>query len=232
MHLPFISCLCPTYQRPHLLERAIAWFHGQHYPADRRELVILDDSPGVPEGCRRQPGFVRHIGLRPRMPRLIDKYAELVRRADGEILALWEDDDEYHADHLTWHARALEQADWSKPSLVLSDYADPPRLALERAAGRFFASIAFRRRLYEAVGGFVLTARADFDQQFLARLGAAAPPADPCQWGPPQYVFRWHTGAPHAQGAMRGPEDRAWYDAAGAALDRAQGDRAGAERPR
>ena len=42
--LPFVSCLCPTYRRPKLLENSIACFLAQDYPADRRELIVLDDA--------------------------------------------------------------------------------------------------------------------------------------------------------------------------------------------
>ena len=42
--LPLVSCLCPTYRRPQLLENSIACFLDQNYPADRRELVVLDDA--------------------------------------------------------------------------------------------------------------------------------------------------------------------------------------------
>ena len=42
--LPLVSCLCPTYRRPQLLENSIACFLAQNYPADRRELVVLDDA--------------------------------------------------------------------------------------------------------------------------------------------------------------------------------------------
>lgn len=216
--LPFISCLCPTYCRPEQLARVIAHFDRQSYPAERRELVILDDSPGHEGGWRLLPGFVRHFGVSQRIRSLAEKYARLVAMAQGSLLAIWEDDDDYLPDHLLHHVGALIGREWSKPSRVLSDYADPPRLGEERADGRFFASIAFRRALFERVGGFVPTARADFDQQFLARLAAAGPPGDPCDFGPPQYVYRWHTGAPHAQGFMRGPADEEWYDRAGTAL--------------
>ena len=39
-----VSCLCPTYRRPKLLKNSIACFEAQDYPADRRELIILDDA--------------------------------------------------------------------------------------------------------------------------------------------------------------------------------------------
>jgi hypothetical protein len=169
-------------------------YNAQSWPESQRELIILDDSTG------------------PRWPSLPEKYRELVAMARGDVLAIWEDDDEYKSDHLAKHAQAIAGREWSKPSNVWSDYADPPRHGVERSDGRFFASIAFRRSLFDRVGGFVMTKRADFDQQFIARLTAAAVPGDPCDFGEPQYVFRWHTAAYHGQHYMRGPEDDGWYD--------------------
>lgn len=42
--LPFISCVCPTYKRPHMLRNSLACFLAQDYPKDRCELIILDDA--------------------------------------------------------------------------------------------------------------------------------------------------------------------------------------------
>jgi len=41
---PFISCICITYNRPHLLPEVIQGFLLQDYPKNRRELIILDDA--------------------------------------------------------------------------------------------------------------------------------------------------------------------------------------------
>lgn len=217
MELPFISCLCPTYRRPKHLKRSIEMFLAQSYPADRCELVVCDDGDDswtvIPEPR------VNQLFVSQRFPSLPEKYSALVLAATHrDVYAIWEDDDEYKSDHLLNHARSLARGrEWSKPYVVWSDYADPPNHQLEKADGRFFASIAFRHSLFERVGGFVMTKRADFDQQFLARLSLAAVPGNPCLFDLPQYVFRWHTGAYHGQNFMRGPDDESWYERAGAA---------------
>ena len=213
--LPFLSCLCPTFRRPALLRQSIDLFVSQVYPTSRCELVILDDSERSSREVR-SAGNVRYNWQSRRSPTLPEKYTELAGLAQlGDALAIWEDDDTYLPDYLMRHALALVGSDWSKPSEVLSDYADPPNWGLERADGRFFSSIVFRRSLYQRVGGFVLTPRADFDQQFIARLATAALPGDPCQFGEPQYVYRWHTGHVHGQSYMSGPDDVTWYERAG-----------------
>lgn len=217
MELPFISCLCPTYNRPEHLKRSIAMFLAQSYPAERCELVVCDDGDRlwkvIPEPR------VDQLFVSQRFPSLPEKYSALVRATTArDACAIWEDDDEYRPDYLLHHAQALLRgAEWSKPSIVWSDYANPPRLGLESDPGRFFSSIVFRHSLFARVGGFVMTKRADFDQQFIARLRQAAPPGDPCDFGEPQFVYRWHTGAYHGQNYMRGPDDESWYERAGAA---------------
>jgi hypothetical protein len=63
---------------------------------------------------------------------------------------------------------------WSKPSSVLSTYTG--KHELEDATGRFHASLAFRREVFDRIGGWPLTKRGDFDQQLIARLHAIEVP--------------------------------------------------------
>lgn len=216
--LPFVSCLCPTYLRPKLLENAIACFLAQDYPADRRELVILDDAGQITP----QKGDGWEVLWVPRRFRsLPEKFNALAGLARGNIFVIWEDDDVYLPWHVSSHANALVAGRfWSKPSLVLSTYPGEP--VVESADGRFHASLALWRDFYEHVNGWVITKRADFDQQFMARLASRSNgPADPCETRPPSYVFRWQTGHYHGQGTMRSPEDVTWYDrAANAPVER------------
>src|SRR4051812_19569935 len=70
--LPFVSCLLPTFgrapQQLHLLNESVFWFTQQDYPADRRELIILNDAPGQILTCN-VPG-VRVVKLSERVPTL------------------------------------------------------------------------------------------------------------------------------------------------------------------
>jgi glycosyltransferase involved in cell wall biosynthesis len=47
---PFVSCICLTYNRApnhlHLVGEAVESYLRQSYPADRRQLLILNDTPG------------------------------------------------------------------------------------------------------------------------------------------------------------------------------------------
>ena len=85
----------PTYGRasrqPHLIAEAIYWFTRSDYPADRRELVILNDLPGQTLACS-VPG-VRVVNLARRLPSLGAKCNALLALAHGEIGMMSEDDD-------------------------------------------------------------------------------------------------------------------------------------------
>jgi hypothetical protein len=205
--LPFVSCLCPTYRRPKLLENSIACFVAQDYPADRRELIVLDDAGEL----EHQTGDGWQIISIPRRFRsLPEKFNALAGLARGDILVVWEDDDIYLTHHISSHVAAMERHLWSKPSKVLSDYSG--QIEEEDATGRFHGSLAFTRETFEQVGGWPLTLRGDFDQQFIRRLNCLGVPADPVTIAAPSYIFRWgSTGAYHGQSMMRGPEDDTWY---------------------
>ncbi|MFM7925117.1 MAG: hypothetical protein ACKPJJ_33230, partial [Planctomycetaceae bacterium] len=85
---------------------------------------------------------------------------------------------------------------------------DTGRLEQEGATGRFHASLAFRRGIFDRIGGWPLTRRGNFDQQLLARLSDIEAPGDPCQFADPSYIFRrGQTNAYHGQAFMQGPED-------------------------
>lgn len=205
--LPFVSCLCPTYRRPKLLENSIACFLAQDYPADRRELIVLDDAGELPN--QTGEGW-QIISIRRRFRSLPEKFNALAGLARGEILIVWEDDDIYLPHHISSHVAAMNGHLWSKPSKVLSDYTG--QIEAEDASGRFHAILAFTRQAFEQVGGWPLTLRGDFDQQLIARLNAIGRAGDPCQQSAPSYVFRWSsTGAYHGQALMLGPDDEEWY---------------------
>lgn len=219
--LPFVVCLCPTYRRPaRLIENAVACFEAQTYPKDRRTLLVLDDADDLRNGSEN--GWCV-ASSRKRFDSLPAKYNELLRWADLRrsmrekdrecIIVVWEDDDIYLPWHIENHVKTLADHNWSHPSNVWSTYTG--KLAQEGAAGRFHAALAFRRDFLESIGGWPDTKRGDFDQQIIARARQVEPPADPCDFGPPGYVFRWgSTQAVHGQALMRSPDDETWYDRA------------------
>ena len=203
-----LSPAYPTYRRPRMMANTIPCFITQDYPADRRELIILDDAGELKN--ETSDGW-QIISISRRFRSLPEKFNALAGLAQGDILVVWEDDDIYLQHHISTHVRAMEGRLWSKPSSVLSTYTG--KHELEDATGRFHASLAFRREVFDRIGGWPLTKRGDFDQQLIARLTAIEAPGDPCQLDSPSYIFRWgQTNAYHGQAFMRGPEDEGWYE--------------------
>ena len=208
---PKVVALCPSYRRAKLLANTIAMFQLQDYPAEHRQLLILEDS-GVMES---QSGEGWQVISEPdRYPSLSAKYQRLLELAqDADIVVVMEDDDLYLPWYISSHVAALRNAQWSKPGKIWSLYNTQTPFQ-EAADGRFHGSIAARRNFLASVGGWAEVTKANFDQVLLGKLAWAATPADPMSLNAsPAYVFRWaSTGVPHSQGFMKGPEDTTWWD--------------------
>jgi|SRR6185437_954288 len=199
MPLPFVTCLCPTYQRPRLLDKSIQMFLSQDYPADRRELLIFDDSDSA-AWLDRDSTLVRYYWFQNRFKSMPEKYNEMLKLALGDVLVVWDDDDLYKPWHISAHVNTTKYGRFSKPSMVESDYTG--NVELEDASGRFHGSIAFQRG-----PKWPETNSETFDQMMIAKLGM---PMDTLSANPnPSYRFQWHTGHYHMQNAMGAP---GWYE--------------------
>lgn len=208
--LPSVACLCPSFRRPsRLIANAIACFEAQTYPAERRRLLVVDDSGGLAPQHGENWDI---ISLATRYESLPAKYNSMVEMAqDADIIVVWEDDDAYAPGSIGQHVAALEDHPWSHPSRAWSLYTG--KLEQEPAHGRLHASLAMRKE----VARWPETKQAQFDLMLLANLRREhGDPGDPCDYGLPTYVFRWgSTGAPHGQNFMRSAVDEEWYDRAG-----------------
>ncbi len=208
-----IVCLMPTYgRRRELLENSLACFVAQTHP--EKTLVIYDDLGTLAE-TRCDCEDVVIISKHRRCPSVGAKYNDLYAAMppeDYDAIAVWDDDDIYLPDHLATHAKVLKSARWSKPSQIISAYFEPPRV--ESAAGRFHGSIAVRRDMLQALAHrfgtpWIDTTRATFDQEFLTRCAQHSAPGDPCEFAPPQYIYRWQTSqSGHCSGLM---DRTTWY---------------------
>lgn len=229
---PFITCLCPTYCRPIMLQTAVECWRRQDYPRHRLALLVMDDSPRHALINSKWFSGFRNAGFEsyPGFQTLPHKYNYLAHRAiarwpETDLFVVWEDDDLYLPSHCraiaaAWEHDARRPAWWSHPKHVWSDYPMHDeggklggQVVREGAAGRFHASLALTRGAWQ-LRPWVETPRADFDQQYLGSLGQClGPPADPLPFADsenPTYVFRWHTGHTHGQSTMKSPEDCDW----------------------
>lgn len=198
-----LACLCPTFRRPLCLANALACYLAQDYPAELRELIILDDAGQY--DTQAGPGW-RLVASQPRFDSLPQKYNALAALApDADAYVVWEDDDVFLPWHLSAHAAALAAADWSRPSRVRSTYGQNRRGTIEESGlGRFHGGWAFRAAHFRRIGGYRETTALSFDQQHGQRLSDAGTVGDPCDHAPPSYVFRW--GNPYYHGQAHGDD--------------------------
>ncbi|MGA2035938.1 MAG: hypothetical protein ABSG68_27125 [Thermoguttaceae bacterium] len=194
-----IAAVCVTYLRPRQLGWMIRCFLGQDYPADQRELIVLDDAGQYAD---QQGDGWRLVSVSKRFASLGEKRNAAARLARDccEAFCVWDDDDLYLPWALCASAAALRQAPWSRPSLVLHPQADGS-LWQHRTGGLFHGGWAYRRELFERFGGY--PAVNNGEDQALARRWeqAGTGEADPCALGfAPFYVYPWGGGAWHLSG--------------------------------
>lgn len=210
--LPFVSCLCPTFNRcpdhQWLIEECIESFRRQDYPLDRRELLILNDCPAQTLICR-VPG-VRVVNVTERAASLGEKFNEMVRLAQGELLCSWEDDDLSRPKRISQGVFKLGcrttdggwfcQADYWKPPQVIFLHGDNPPVFQHSVGVRHHASI-FTRAAWLKVGGYPqVSGNQDAAMDGLLRQQCnVAPEGDlgPADW---QYIYRWGVSPNHLSG--------------------------------
>lgn len=216
--LPFVSCVCPTYKRPHLLQNALACFSDQAYPKSRCELVIWDDAAQFQEQSGEN---WRLISSAARIPTLPDKYNALISRIDprAEVIVIWEDDEVFLPQHLrtiakAWNWSGRHPKSFFAPAHVWSTCGEQlGSVHLENALGRFHSSWAFTPALFRAVDGYPRTDRLIFDQQMGRKLRDTADAVvhyeDPSN---PTFVYRWGNGVYHGSQGGDAGYARLWQE--------------------
>ncbi len=97
-NLPFISCKCITYGRVDTLEEALHSFLIQDYPADRCELIIVNDYPE--QKLTFEHPQVTIYNLDSTFSLIGEKENYAIERCKGELIAVWDDDDVAMSNHL------------------------------------------------------------------------------------------------------------------------------------
>lgn len=112
---PFVSVVTPTWNRAAFLPYLLYMFRYQDYPAERRELVILDDSPEsnlptINALTRNQPERynIRYIHHAERLT-LGKKRNMLNELAQGEYIICMDDDDFYPADKISYTIEMMQR---------------------------------------------------------------------------------------------------------------------------
>ena len=189
-----LAALCCTYLRPDGLGQLIECFKRQDYPAELRELVILDDA-GQYENQSGE-GW-RLISVPSRFHSLGEKRNACAALAstDVEGFLVADDDDIYLPHWFRTQAEALSKADWSRPGLVLLEHADGLREG--ETGGLYHGGWAFRRSAFYKVVGYGPHNNGE-DQELAGCLSSLAiTECDPCKFADPFYVYRIDNNSYH-----------------------------------
>lgn len=201
IYQPKVACLCPTYKRPRELANAIECFLRQDYPAELREMIVLDDAGQYAPDAISAPG-VKLITTPHRFRTLGEKRnaSAALASPDALIYCVWDDDDAYLPWHITAAVEALQRtgADYSVPSAIY--YENSQEFVRRRNEQQYHGSWAFRRAAFELVGGYPWM-QSGQDRVLMHRFKSASlQRADPIRFEPcPSFIYRrgttpsgWH----------------------------------------
>jgi glycosyltransferase involved in cell wall biosynthesis len=193
--LPLVTAVVPTYNRAADVRLAVGSAVSQTYPADRLEIVVVDD--GGTDGTGEV--LSREFGARVRYLRKPNGGVSAARNhgmaaARGELLALLDDDDEWLPTKIARQVEVLSAR--PEVGMVITDVErmDERRVGFEIFRRRQFiprdgwvlpdvlrnpalapASAMFRRSVLEATGGFDETLRTAEDIDFHLRVALRFP---------------------------------------------------------
>jgi len=96
----FVSCICATYNRRRFLPYLLHIYSSQTYPANKRELVILDDSPEnnqdvIDDFKKKNPKENINYYYQAEKLKLGAKRNKLNELSKGDIIINFDDDDYY-----------------------------------------------------------------------------------------------------------------------------------------
>ena len=187
--LPFVSCYCLTYGRPHCLEEAIECFLRQDY-AGKKELVILNDRDDQ-ELVFDHPE-IKIINTKERITPLGRKHNECIKHCSGEVLMCWDDDDIFLPHRITYSINKMKNEIFHTRSGFSEEKAREISLFPENAVAH--STHAFTKAAFNAVGGYPDTDHVAVDQLFMKRLYDKY--GDYSQRVASQdifYIYRWQT---------------------------------------
>ncbi len=195
---PAVSCICPTYARPELLEEALYSFLQQEYRGPK-ELIVLNDY--AEQTLIFDHPEVRVINLPSRFRTVGEKRNAAVALASHDLLFVWDDDDIYLPDHLRFSLAQFDpKKGFFKPNKAWfwgRGQLHGPRKNL------FHASSCWSRDRFDAVRGYDAEG-SGHDVLFEKRLNKRFPGSTATFTPQPaeiSYIYRWYgTGSYHLSG--------------------------------
>ena len=156
--LPFVSVVTPTCQRRSFLPYLLHMYLYQDYPAQLRELVILDDSPTSNQDLVEQltrgldPAHTIRYYHQPEKRPIGKKRNEINDLATGEIIICMDDDDYYPPERISYTVREMQlhNADFAGCDQIPVWYSHLDRIYMTAKIGDHHAlngTFAYRRSL-------------------------------------------------------------------------------------
>lgn len=112
--VPFVSCICPTYNRHNFLPTLFKLFNDQDYPKELCELVVLDDSTNGPFDVKKYNvnNNIRYYHIKTDKPIPIGKKRNLLHQLiKGKYIVCFDDDDFYPPSRISHCIEKLRTSD-------------------------------------------------------------------------------------------------------------------------
>jgi hypothetical protein len=210
-----------------LVEEAIESFANQTYPANLRELIVVNDCPKqeyqLVDGKDGRYTGVKIINLLRRFDSLGEKFNWTIGRSRGSIIMPWEDDDISLRDRIKQGVEKLRAPEthkewiWSKQQKKWVEvvYWKPPqvwylegdKLHWQHNVGVRHHASAYHRLLWQSIGGYKAISGAqdaEIDQRMRGWMCPSYPRGvPPEEW---HYVYRWSVSPWHLSGAPKPDE--------------------------
>jgi len=104
---PFVSVICPTYNRRQFLPNLIHQFNYQTYPQSYMELIILDDSPTSNADIIPKQGNIKYTHLPEKL--ILGRKRNLINSmTTGDIIVCFDDDDYYSPERVAHAVNKLQ----------------------------------------------------------------------------------------------------------------------------
>ena len=152
---PFVSVVTPTYNRRRFIPILIHLYQTQTYPADKRELIILDDSISTNEDLiPKNDKSIRYIYQSEKMT-LGEKRNKLNELAKGDVVVCFDDDDYHYPDRIAHSVFKLnqEKVDIAGCTLIDIYFTDIDKTYTFGPYGRNHGTngtFAYRRKYFES----------------------------------------------------------------------------------
>ena len=187
---PKVSCYCPTYGRPKLLEEAIYSFLQQDY-AGEKELVILNDYAN--HTLEYDHPEVKVYNISTHLTPLGKKFNETVKLTTGDIIFPWEDDDIYLPHKISYTVDAMLS---SNSPIYHTEYAyyEHEYQKLIVTKNLYHVNLAMYRSIFDSTNGYYDTIDNTVDMDSMDRwfkqFNYTSQPISPSDIF---YIYRWST---------------------------------------